>query len=257
MVSWLGKNLCDAGFVINLKDRKDRFDRFSNNISMAGIEGVDPFEAIEIIDEPYHKCGCTQSHIEIAKKQIENSWDYVLYFEDDCVFDLFYNHTIDKSDIDYDRVVEKIIEGLNEHKPDILWLGTRPEDYAEPFSDVFVMPKKTIMSHCYLGSLNFAKFLVENLKYTNPDHFSHMWPIDFFISQIANPIDWKIKEFDKERVMSNHDLKVYLTSPMIFNQGSSFSNLTDNFASYENWVRGCYVRYVDPKKLNIKMFLKS
>jgi GR25 family glycosyltransferase involved in LPS biosynthesis len=256
MVHWLGHKLCDAGFVINLKDREDRLNRVITELELAGIEGVQRFEACVIKDGLFDKYGCTQSHIELAKKQIENSWEYVLYLEDDCIFDLFYDHLINKENIDYNLLVRKIIEEINIHKPDILWLGVRPEDHTQPFSDVFVIPKKTIMSHAYLGSLNYAKFLVENLKYRDSDHFSHMYPIDFFMSQICNPIDHRIVNLDKEKKMSNNNLKVCLTCPMIFNQGSSHSDLTDNFVSYEFWIKGCYNTYVNPKKLNIKTFIK-
>ena len=43
---------------------------------------------------------------------------------------------------------------------------------------------------------------------------------------------------------------------MIFNQGGSYSDLTDNEVNYETWVRGCYNAYINTKKLNIKPFLK-
>ena len=43
-----------------------------------------------------------------------------------------------------------------------------------------------------------------------------------------------------------------MTTPMIFTQGASFSDLTDNMVSYEVWVRGCYNEYVNINKLNIK-----
>ena len=256
MVKWLDRQLCDAGFVINLKEREDRLSRALHEVELSGIVGIQRFDGVEISSGLFQKYGCTQSHIEIAKEQIKNSWEYVLYLEDDCVFDLFYDYTINKANIDYDLVVEKIIDELNMYKPDILWLGVRPEDYALPFSDVFVLPKKTIMSHAYLGSLNYAKFLVENFKYTDSDHFSYMYPIEFFMSQICNPIDHRIFFYDREKIMFNHGLKVCMTSPMIFNQGSSYSNLTENFVSYELWITGCYNEYVNPKKLNIKTLLK-
>lgn len=257
MVKWYGKKLCDNGYIINLKDRIDRYERVKQNLKNGKFSGLKRFNAIKITNSNYIKYGCTQSHIEIAKKQIKNNWEYVLYMEDDSVVDFFYNDSIDETKINKKKIAHSIINEINEKKPDVLWMGVRPEEDAEYVSNFLAKPKKTLMSHAYIGSLKYAKFLVDNLKYMDNNHFSGGYPIDFFISQIGVKNDWRIEYFDKENIIKNNDLKIYMTVPMIFNQGESFSNLTDNYTSHEVWVRGCYQHYVDINKLNIKPLLNE
>ena len=252
MIKWFGKKLCDKGFLINLKERTDRYERSVDNLNIAGITGVKRFEGVKITNPQFLKYGCTQSHIEIAKKQIKNKWEYVLYLEDDIVTDFFYSLNFPNDKINKEEVSSQIINEINDKKPDVIWLGVRPEEYTEYVSNCLVKPNKTLMSHAYIGSLKFAKFLVDNLKYDNPKHFSSSWPIDFFISQINTKDCYLIDLRDSENIMKTNDLKIYMTTPMIFTQGASFSDLTDNMVSYEGWVRGCYNEYVNINKLNIK-----
>jgi len=255
MIKWFGEKLCDAGFLINLKHREDRYQRARKNLRECKLTGVKRFEAVIITDPNYVKYGCTQSHIKIAKKQIKNNWEYVLYLEDDIVTDFFYDENTDNSKIDKIKVVKNIIKDLNEHKPDVLWLGVRPESDTKKITDTMVLASKTLMSHAYIGSLTYAKFLVENLKYQKSNDFSQNWPIDFFISQIGTKDDWKLDSAPNSN-FKNNKLKIYISTPMIFNQGGSYSDLTDNDVNYEVWVRGCYNAFINTKKLNIKTFLK-
>jgi len=255
MIKWYGEKLCDAGYIINLKKRNDRYVRARKNLRMAKISGVKRFDAVFIDDPVYNNRGCTQSHIEIAKKQIKNNWEYVLYLEDDIVLDYFYDLSIDESQIDKNLVSKNIIRDLNEYKPDVLWLGVRPESDTEKISNNLVSAKKTLMSHAYIGSLKYAKFLVENLRYMDGGHFSGSWPIDFFICQIKAQDCWRVEAFKDENFINN-DLKIYISTPMIFNQGESYSDISYSDAKYEVWVRGCYQQFVNIDKLNIIPNLK-
>lgn len=255
MIKWYGEKLCDAGYLINLNHRVDRYTRARKNLRLSKISGVKRFEAVLISEPQYIKYGCTQSHIEIAKKQIKNNWEYVLYLEDDIVIDFFYDQDTDNSKIDKETVVKNIIKDLNEHKPDVLWLGVRPESETKKMTDTMVVANKTLMSHAYIGSLNYAKFLVEHLKYEENENFSKNWPIDYFISQIGTKDAWELDLYPNSD-FKNNNLKVYISTPMIFNQGGSYSDLTDNEVYYETWVRGSYNAYINTKKLNIKQFLK-
>ena len=74
MIKWYGRKIADAGFVINLSSRADRLNNVWKTLKNVNITGVQRFNAIQ-----KHKDGCTLSHIEIAKLQIKNNWDYVLY----------------------------------------------------------------------------------------------------------------------------------------------------------------------------------
>ena len=112
------------------------------------------------------------------------------------------------------------------------------------------------MSHAYLGSLKYAKFLTENLRYTDNKHFSSRLPIDYFISQLTEKNCWQINSFENGENILKNDLKVYMSSPLIFNQGSSFSNIIDRDVDYTIWVRGCIDAYVNIDKLKIIPHLK-
>ena len=179
MITWYGEKLCDYGYLINLKNREDRYKRARKNLRKSKIFGVKRFEAILMTEPSYIKYGCTQSHIEIAKKQIKNNWEYVLYLEDDIVMDFFYDLDTDNTKIDKETIAKNIIKELNEFKPDVLWLGVRPESETEKITDTLVLANKTLMSHAYIGSLNYAKFLVKHLKYRESENFSRNWPIDY------------------------------------------------------------------------------
>jgi GR25 family glycosyltransferase involved in LPS biosynthesis len=255
MIKWYGEFLCDAGFLINLKERTDRFNVAEKELIDSGIEGVERFDAVVITEPNFIKYGCTQSHIEIAKIQIENNWEYVLYLEDDIKTEYYYSQTIPLETVDRKKVSTSIINDLNQYKPDVLWLGVRPEENTEPISNNLVKTNKTLMSHAYLGSLKYAKFLVENLLYTDNQHFSYRLPIDYFISQLTEKNCWQINSFKNGENILNNDLKVYMSSPLIFNQGESFSNIIDRDVDYTIWVRGCIDTYVNIDKLKINPHL--
>jgi GR25 family glycosyltransferase involved in LPS biosynthesis len=256
MIKWYGERLCDAGFLINLKERTDRFNIAEKELIDSGIEGVERFDAVVITEPDFIKYGCTQSHIEIAKKQIENNWEYVLYLEDDIKTEYYYSETIPSISVDRKKVSTSIINDLYEYKPDILWLGVRPEKDTEYITNNLVKTNKTLMSHAYLGSLKYAKFLVENLQYTDNQHFSSRLPIDYFISQLTEKDCWQINSYKNGENILKNDLKVYMSIPLIFNQGASFSNIIDRDVDYTVWVRGCIDAYVNLNKLNIKPHLK-
>tara|TARA_S200002703_G_scaffold9244_1_gene9124 strand:- start:6563 stop:7330 length:768 start_codon:yes stop_codon:yes gene_type:complete len=251
MINWLGHNIADAGFLINLHNREDRLKRSYNELDKLKITGVERFEAVIVNEEPYINMGCTISHIEIAKKQIENNWNYVLYLEDDIIEDVFYPDFLEQK-IDLQSVVKEMVEEIKEHKPDVLWLGVRPEGPVKAFSKTMVTPTKTTMSHAYLGSLDYAKFLVKTHLYDKEGYFSYKWPIDFFISEITRQKDWTIAEMDGGENILNNNIKVKILLPNIFNQGASYSDISQTAAAYEELVRGCYAKYVDLAKLNIE-----
>ena len=256
MIKWFGEYLCDAGFLINLKERTDRLLVAEKELNDCGIEGVQIFKAVSILDPNFNKYGCTQSHIEIAKKQIENNWEYVLYLEDDIKTEYYYSEKIPLETVDRKKVSKSIIEDLEKYKPDVLWLGVRPEENTEYVSNNLVKTNKTLMSHAYIGSLKYANFLVENLQYTNNQHFSSKLPIDYFISQLTEKNCWQINSFKNGENILNNDLKVYMSSPLIFNQGASFSNIIDRDVDYSTWVRGCIDAYVNIDELKINPHLK-
>lgn len=253
MITWCGKKIADAGFVINIADSADRLKLSFKALSDACIEGVERFNAIVI---PENNGGCTQSHIEIAKLQIKNNWDYVLYLEDDIMMDLFY-HPSHRGSINLEKVVFEVTKDLHKFEPDILWLGTRPEKAVEKITDTLFKPTKTVMSHAYLGSLKYANFLVENLTWTDSNSAAGGWPIDFFISELNNKQDWRLfhEPFSGRERILNNDLKVYMMLPNIFIQGPSISEIENRYVDHRTHIKGCFEENINLKELNIKKFL--
>lgn len=254
MVTWNDKKLCDGGFYINLDSREDRRISCENELNKCGIKGVERFSAIKIEDETFSKFGCTESHIQIAKKQIENNWEYALYIEDDIETCLYYDMETKQDSVDILQLTNEIVDNLHEHKPDVLWLGVRLEGMAEPLSNVFIKPKKTLMSHAYIASLKFAHFLVDYLDYKKLSYFAYKWPIDFFISQTGIKTDWTIEAYESNNFINN-DIKILATIPLIFSQKPSYSDLTDSYTDYDLWVKQSFTYYANYKKLNVKPIL--
>lgn len=251
MITWFDRKLCDAGFVINLADRNDRLDLAYGELERANIKGVERQEAVRMTPDhgpdkgiAYHKYGCTQSHIEIAKRQIENNWEYVLYLEDDILFEPFYGLNVENDRINLPKIVPDLITDFETIRPDIMWLGVRlDKGFAEKVTNTLLKPQETVMSHAYVGSLKYAQFLVDNLWWDQPDHYARQWPIDFFMSQINVKNDWTIAAKNYGSNMANNDLKIVVSFPLFFNQRGSYSNLTDKYEDYSIWVKHNYNYY--------------
>ena len=107
---------------------------------------------------------------------------------------------------------------------------------------MFLRPVKTVMSHAYLGSLKYAKFLVNNLNIEGEGDITKNWPIDFFISELNNKKDHKLYDpgYKNQEVILNNDLKIYMTLPNIFIQGPSYSDMDNIFADHKLWIKCCF-----------------
>tara|TARA_R110002020_G_C16069848_1_gene756134 strand:+ start:61 stop:840 length:780 start_codon:yes stop_codon:yes gene_type:complete len=252
MITWRDKKVADAGFIINLKHREDRIETAYNALDKLGFAGVERFDAVVIDEYPFKNQGCTQSHIEIAKMQIENNWQYVLYLEDDIVDDVFYEYDV-VDNINIDSVILEMIENIDKFSPDVLWLGVRPEGKVKRVSNILIEPSKTIMSHAYIGSLKYANFLVDNFDWSNDKHITWLWPIDFFISELNVKGDWKLYEQSLIGASKflNNDLNVYMLLPNIFTQNKSYSDIQKKHVDYRKWIRVCFKKYVDLDLLKI------
>ena len=258
MINWDGNFLCEKGYYINLNRRTDRRENCELELNNAKITGVERFEAVEFSkDLYYHDKGCTQSHMNIAKLQIENNWQYVLYLEDDIVFDVMYNVDIRDSGkkLDYSKIVKNVIKDLYKIKPDILWLGTRLEaPVKEKVSNTMLVPGRTLMAHAYLGSLKYANFVIDNLRYIDNTHFSGGYPIDWFIDQInekncGNLVT--VNNFLGKEAMLNNDLKVVVSVPQFFVQGVGLSNISNTYVDYRRWSSDAFSQYSRIEELEI------
>lgn len=263
MIYWDGNYLCEKGFFINLKRRTDRFESCKKELENSKITGVERIEAVERPKDNFSDFGCTDSHLKIAKLQIENNWPYVLYLEDDIVFDVIYNLDIRNSDkqIDFSKAVKSLISDMNEYKPDVLWLGARLESpVKKKISNTLVVPGRTLMSHAYLGSLKYANFLVDHLRYDDGKYFSKGYAIDWFLTQInekncgniINGADY----FNGIDIIKNNDLKVMVSVPQFFVQGKGFSDISRNEVDYRKWCWDAYSAYIRIEELGIEPYFK-
>ena len=247
MIKWAGNFLCEKGFFINLKRRVDRFEKCNEELKKAKIEGVERYDAVD--QEEWHNFGCTQSHINIAKLQIENNWNYVLYLEDDIVLDVIYNYNISANGkkLNYNEIVKCLIEDMYVYKPDVLLLGIRLEQPVErKISNTLIVPNRFLMSHAYIGSLKYANFLVNNLKYKETNHFSSSYPIDWFLTQLKEKNCGQIldtKNYLNTEKIKNNDLLITVSAPHFFTQGKGLSDISGRVIDYQKWCSEAYSIY--------------
>jgi hypothetical protein len=82
MVTWNGIKIADRGFLINLEERKDRLEESLKEFDKNNIVGVERFDAIKITEDSdefgWIIRGCTHSHMEILKTQVENNFEKVI-----------------------------------------------------------------------------------------------------------------------------------------------------------------------------------
>lgn len=78
MVTWNDIKIADKGFLINLDERTDRLKESLSEFDKLKIVGVERYPAIKITEDSDYgwvNRGCTQSHSNIFKKQVENNWE--------------------------------------------------------------------------------------------------------------------------------------------------------------------------------------
>jgi len=255
MIKWYDKDLCEKGFIINLESRPDRRESSINECSSAGINGVEIFNAAVINDENYVAYGCTQSHYNLYEYQVSHNIEYMLILEDDIktVYNYNFSENLNISNLDKrKKYVYNLIDTLYEIKPDILWLGTRCESIVDPYNDYLSYSNKTLTSHAYLCSLNFAKFALENLDYKNSSHFSFRWPIDHFLSQVKVKDCGQLLANKHNTNFVKNNLITTISNCLIFNQKSDYSNILNRYTDYGIWIMSCHEEYCfKPVKENI------
>ena len=86
----------DHVYVLNMDRRSERLDRFKQEVGASGWPFMEPerFHAIDgdVVPKPKWYTqqpgawGCLQSHIHMWINAMNNGWDSMMIFEDDCVF---------------------------------------------------------------------------------------------------------------------------------------------------------------------------
>jgi GR25 family glycosyltransferase involved in LPS biosynthesis len=233
MVTWNGIKLADKGFLINLEERTDRLKESLDELNSNNIAGVERFDAIKITEDDDNGWiirGCTHSHMEILKKQVENKWDKVIIFEDDFFLDI--------CDVDNKTISDDMISKIYETDFDLFFLGACLLEPSEFVNDYLIKPNKFVQTTTYLTSLKFANYVVENFNYLDKELVVYGEQIDSYYSVLATKIHWLMDNRTKGvNEIKEHDLKIYFYKPILFNQRPSFSNIINKNCNYSNMNR--------------------
>jgi GR25 family glycosyltransferase involved in LPS biosynthesis len=233
MVTWNGIKLADKGFLINLEERTDRLKESLDELNSNNIVGVERFDAIKITEDDDNGWiirGCTHSHMEILKKQVENKWDKVIIFEDDFFLDI--------CDVDNKTMSDDMISKIYDTDFDLFFLGACLLEPSEFVNDYLIKPNKFVQTTTYLTSLKFANYVVENFNYLDKELVVYGEAIDSYYSVLATKIHLLMDNRTKGvNEIKEHDLKIYFYKPILFNQRPSFSNIINKNCNYSNMNR--------------------
>lgn len=233
MVTWNDIKIADKGFLINLADRKDRLVESLNEFDKNNIKGVERFDAIKITEDSdtgWVNRGCTHSHMDILKMQVANNWDKVIMFEDDFFLDVCDNQNRELNN--------EMIEKIYDTEFDVLFLGACLLETAEYFSENLIKPNKFVQTTCYITSLNFAKYVIQNFNYLDKDLVVYGEQIDSYYSVLAVKDHWLMDNRTKGvREIREHNLKIYFHYPILFNQRRSYSNILNRDTDYASMNR--------------------
>jgi GR25 family glycosyltransferase involved in LPS biosynthesis len=228
MVTWNGVKIADKGFLINLEERKDRLEECILEFDKNNIVGVERFDAIKITedsDDGWVIRGCTHSHMEILKKQVENKWEKIIIFEDDFFLD--FDNSIN------DNTLDDIINNINNYDFDCLFLGSVLLSDSKYINKFLLKPNKLVQSTTYIVSLKFSKFVTNHFNYLDKQSVVFGEQIDSYYSSLAEHNHWRINtNLNGCKDLLNHDLNIYFTYPQLFNQRISFSNIENKVTSY-------------------------
>lgn len=240
MVTWNDIKIADKAFLINLKERQDRLLESISELEKLNIRGVERFEAVKFThDSNKGKIirGCTQSHIDILKYQVENKLHRVIIFEDDFCLDIIGNSKFEISD-------ETIIN-IGEIQFDLLFLGSCLIDKSLWISKNLIKPNNFVQTTCYIVGLNFAKFVVDNFNYLDEESLVYGEAIDSFYSILSSKRHW-LENTDKKdkNIILENDFKIYFHNPILFSQRPSFSNLINKKVNYLSMNRYRNMKYL-------------
>ena len=208
MVTWNDIKIADEGFLINLKDREDRLVQSLDEFEKNNIKGVERFDAIKITedsDQGWVIRGCTHSHMEILRMQV----------------DLNRNLT------------NEMLGGIYPTDFDLLFLGACLLEPAELVSNNLIKPNKFVQTTAYLSSLKFAEYVVNNFNYLDKDLVVYGEQIDSYYSVLALKKHWKMDNCVKGvKEILEHNLRIYFHYPQLFNQRASYSNILNKMSDY-------------------------
>jgi hypothetical protein len=228
MVTWNGVKIADKGFLINLEERTDRLEESLSELSKNNIIGVERFNATKITedsDNGWTIRGCTHSHMDVLKLQVENKWEKVVIFEDDFFLD--FDPSINGGTLD------EMVDNINKQEFDCLFLGSVLLSESEYINKFLLKPNKFVQTTSYISSFKFSEFVTKHFNYLDKQSVVYGEAIDSYYSNLAQHNHWRINTDSKGcEDLLNHDLNIYFTYPQIFNQRVSFSNLENKITGY-------------------------
>ena len=228
MVTWNNIKIADRGFLINLEERTDRLQESLSEFDKNNIQGVERFNAIKITedsDQGWVIRGCTHSHMELLKRQVENGWEKMVIFEDDFILDVCDNRGISLSN--------EMIEKIYSTDFDLFFLGACLLEPADAISENLIKPNKFVQTTSYLTSLKFAEYVLNNFNYLDKELVVYGEQIDSYYSVLATKSHWLMNNRTKGvREIKEHDLKIYFHYPVLFNQRASYSNILNKITDY-------------------------
>jgi GR25 family glycosyltransferase involved in LPS biosynthesis len=228
MVTWNNIKIADRGFLINLEERTDRLQESLSEFDKNNIQGVERFNAIKITedsDQGWVIRGCTHSHMELLKRQVENGWEKMVIFEDDFILDVCDNRDISLSN--------EMIEKIYSTDFDLFFLGACLLEPADAISENLIKPNKFVQTTSYLTSLKFAEYVLNNFNYLDKELVVYGEQIDSYYSVLATKSHWLMNNRTKGvREIKEHDLKIYFHYPVLFNQRASYSNILNKITDY-------------------------
>ena len=228
MVSWNDIKIADKGFLINLEERNDRLHESLLEFKLNNIVGVERFNAIKITednDNGWVIRGCTHSHMDILKKQVENNWEKVIIFEDDFLLDICHNNI--------NKISNDMIKRISESDYDLLFLGGCLLEPSEYVNECLIKPNNFVQTTTYISSLKFANYVVNNFNYLDKELVTYGEQIDSYYSTLSTKKHWRMNTSLKGiKEIKEHDLKIYFYFPILFNQRPSYSNITNMYCNY-------------------------
>ena len=243
-VYYKDKKIADAGYVINLPHRTDRKEsviKLLNELEITGYEFIDGV----VLDNPeYRKMGCNAAYVNLFSKFLSSNSQNVIVFEDDIKL----MNGVSKSEID--AIFDNWDETVSNY--DVVGLGVK----LLPRTEIKLKGKThgSFEEMLCTQSLFYKRHFVEHwmtimTEFLTPSSPFHKCAVDMFLNDCSSETyrfihDDRHKKFD-----------FGITVPMLFTQGSSFSDSEGRDQDYEDDMERAYWESLNKNKSNDKIKL--
>lgn len=213
----------DKAYCVNLDRRPEKWERFEDAYKQTGLDwNLERFSAVDgstftdefIINSPFKKSGalenrkgrwaCALSHANIHKDALENGYEYIAVFEDDCWF-----KELDTFKEDLENCIKQLPDDWK-----VLMFGGKPYNKNrkipeyETYSEDLVIARQVYETHGYIARVpKISKVLID------------LWEVKGLGADSATVRDQK---------NGGH----YLTNPILCSQQPGWSDLIHQEAAY-------------------------